>query len=1637
MDDADPSTPYYSRQVEGLVDLNGDGIPDRVRLDPDAGWVVNHGTGVSDTRGVGYGPTFAITHPEFELSLSEGTCGGQSTSVGGLLDTDGNGKPEIVRVLDGDLYAFHLESSPGVPDQQAGRLTGISDGSGAWTRITYANNKTETATAHAVPVPEIVVAEVRADVSPQGTGTRIAPTRFAYGDAKLTYDPLLARWSFGGYRRTVALTGLASRPNNWTSIDGVAVVTDRAPFAELSAGVDAYLLGGRVAKVTRLESTFDADPRPLLTVDVETDARVRAAAAYEHDLISLPSDTSGTDGQECFGADGEDGTYPIVDDAFCRRSTLVAQWSAIRWEGTASPTTGTANVLSGSYVETLDQRGRPTRIVSLGDVRRYDDDLCTTIHYAVPSSTTAPLLSVPAAIFVDDCGWGDASDGGGTAPNPTPGVAKILAGTRFHYDDLAHGWVDVGRPTSTVVERRSDDGALLQELATQQVGYGPLGVVDRVVRQRVTDPVTQVTTYEYDRFGASITAQTVTASDLDTVLTRQIASSVWPSVPFGLTTPTGEVFRSYRDAFGRPVQDTVQVSGGVELVANRSSYVDDPLRRSVTTTVFYGDTPATTSTDNATRWARATTYLDSFARPRFTQQELGSDYGGATVIKRFALYDELGRVTFEAAPFGWASVAFDPAAMTNLPYGTTYVFDRGGRLVKEVAGTGPQPGAVQSDLGQDIYPTLFGHYWIDGKYVQRVMGPSELGSTTPSFGAYDETYTTAAGWTVASSRYAASGSRLDHVEHDYDRFGRSIRTRRFQHAPTATGEVEWVQRYDSLGQLVEQQEPGVSPVVTHYDEWGSPIETEWMDGTTRRVTRFGYDGLARLTERRLLRIAQGQAEGDAESTDFYYYDEHSGDPDHPIGAALAGRLSWSETVGVAAHFYAYDALGRESSSTVVHADEGLPYTTRTVSTLAGVVDRVQYSFPAAVPGGVQSEEVIYSHDTAGRMRRIQLQDASGVRDLLASSSIDVLGRYRTLGLGNGVQEDYDFQPSGREELKSWQVRTAGDYRRVTYDEFDPEMRLKKYGERTTATANSTDPYTITTATYDALDRLVTSVSKRLATTTASHSYAYDDLGNQTAYTNGLSPSGGLKFQSDALDRDRLFEVRGTAPFFPPKWRFGHDGAGNVVSQQLYSGQSSEQPRTFSYDSASRVRTMARGNAFASLTYGPDGALAREEVISQGSLRRIRHYGPLIEQRQRPGGGVAVERYVPGPIGVLASVRGTGSSRSIVYSHADGRANRFFTDATGQVVQSAEYQPYGKIASQTGSVQSQDYSDDLFNGGDTYSEFGVVILGARIYDPSYGRFLQRDPIALVPRSSSGNPYAFSWGDPINFSDPTGLTPVPDGGTLYAHYNPADGTTAAYIATVAVMGMAFDLLSADVGSAGGALANVHGVGANVGGGSAHVSSSPWYKSAAEFVVDVPIGAAKSVYRTADQTVRNVVDLGGLSVAAFGKATGLYSYDHEVISDVGKAYESGATKEDILWGTAKGYVMALPNAIDGVVGGAIDGDGERVGAGLVDLRGGRGQIRAATATMAGVAGHVRSTASGARAPATVAAPAATQRPGRTGGQERLRQIAADPKAPSHVRGWILQEMNSIARGQRTTIRNRPIRDPGGFPTSVTRGV
>jgi RHS repeat-associated protein len=61
----------------------------------------------------------------------------------------------------------------------------------------------------------------------------------------------------------------------------------------------------------------------------------------------------------------------------------------------------------------------------------------------------------------------------------------------------------------------------------------------------------------------------------------------------------------------------------------------------------------------------------------------------------------------------------------------------------------------------------------------------------------------------------------------------------------------------------------------------------------------------------------------------------------------------------------------------------------------------------------------------------------------------------------------------------------------------------------------------------------------------------------------------------------------------------------------------------------------------------------------------------------------------------------------------------------------------------------------YTGREFDSESGLYYYRARFYDPTTGRFLQKDPIGY--KGSGVNLYTYAFSNPINLNDPLGLYP----------------------------------------------------------------------------------------------------------------------------------------------------------------------------------------------------------------------------------------------------------------------------------------
>ncbi len=104
-----------------------------------------------------------------------------------------------------------------------------------------------------------------------------------------------------------------------------------------------------------------------------------------------------------------------------------------------------------------------------------------------------------------------------------------------------------------------------------------------------------------------------------------------------------------------------------------------------------------------------------------------------------------------------------------------------------------------------------------------------------------------------------------------------------------------------------------------------------------------------------------------------------------------------------------------------------------------------------------------------------------------------------------------------------------------------------------------------------------------------------------------------------------------------------------------------------------------------------------------------------------------------------------------YYHSDhlGSAS-YITNLDGEVVQHVEYVPFGEVfLEERNNTWNTPF---LFNGKELDEETGLYYYGARYYNPRISLWYGVDPLA--ERTSNFSPYAYTYNNPIIYTDPEG-------------------------------------------------------------------------------------------------------------------------------------------------------------------------------------------------------------------------------------------------------------------------------------------
>ncbi|HLY19757.1 MAG TPA: RHS repeat-associated core domain-containing protein [Bryobacteraceae bacterium] len=285
---------------------------------------------------------------------------------------------------------------------------------------------------------------------------------------------------------------------------------------------------------------------------------------------------------------------------------------------------------------------------------------------------------------------------------------------------------------------------------------------------------------------------------------------------------------------------------------------------------------------------------------------------------------------------------------------------------------------------------------------------------------------------------------------------------------------------------------------------------------------------------------------------------------------------------------------------------------------------------------------------------------------------------------------------------------------------DADSRVKAKSETVSGT-NNTYSYT-----YDPAGRL-TGVTKNSATDT----YTYDSNSNRLTATTPAGTAGGTY---DAQDRLLTY---GTATYT------------YTANGELTSQTAGAQTTTYTYDVLGNLiaATLPNGTKISYIVDAENHRVGKEVngVSSTGFL-----YDGDQMVAQLNGSNQLVSQFVYGTTATSPDYMVSGGTTYRIFSDQLGSPVLVVNTSTGAIAEQIAYDEFGNVISDT----NPGFQPFGFAGGIYDQDTKLVRFGARDYDPSIGRWTAKDPTLFD--GGDTNLYSYVLNDPVNLSDPTGLS-----------------------------------------------------------------------------------------------------------------------------------------------------------------------------------------------------------------------------------------------------------------------------------------
>ncbi|MFI9274555.1 polymorphic toxin-type HINT domain-containing protein [Kitasatospora sp. NPDC052896] len=987
---------------------------------------------------------------------------------------------------------------------------------------------------------------------------------------------------------------------------------------------------------------------------------------------------------------------------------------------------------------THDAYGRVTATNDQGDTSTTADDLCTTASYADNTSawildkpaesrtvsvncSTTPTL--PANAVSDDLTFYDSSTTLGAAPTVgdptmTQKVTSYNGSTPVYTTEQTTTIDQYGRPTAALdaLNRKTTT------TYTPATGAEPTSIA-------VTDPMSHTTTTSYDPLR---------------------------DLPLTKTDPAAYVTTEQYDALGR-----------LTTVYEPGQAAPNPPNLKYTYTVSNtGPSVVDTYTLNDdTSYRQSETLYDAMLRARETQTQTVD--GGRTISD--TMYDTDGWQSETTDPYynsSAVSTSYVQAQVGQVPSETGYSYDAAGRRTASIAYA----------LGTQTWQTTTSY---GGNFTTTVPPAGQTATTT---------VTDARGQQTDLIQYK-SGVPTDYVNDpasDYTDTKYTYTPAGKQATETDPAGNSWSWNYNLLGQQTDAYDPDTGHTQSSYDAAGQLISSTDPRGS-QTTTAYDLDGRKTAT----YDTTSTQTLSSTNKLAAWTYDTVKKGLPTSTTSYSAGD-TYTTTV------LAYNNLAKPAATRMTLTGEG----TALVPT-SGYVTSYGYSLTGNLTnqgdpaeGGLPAENIAYGYDQFGEPTSLT-SNGGASWDYVNAVGYSEYGQplQYTFGTSTGeVWSTYTYDPQTRNitDIQTSASTVSGTIDDLNYA-YGNSTVSKGAGLLTSTTDKQNADTTVDTQCYQydyatRIQQAWTATDNCTATPAPGNSgtvggpvapywqsWTYDAAGNRTTQTdhdttgnttNDTTTSYQYPTAGSTTDQPHtLTSTTATGPNAAANTAsYTYDASGNTTA--INGGTLGNQTLTWTDQDKLATDTTTAGTT--SYVYDADG----NQLLRRDPGTTTLYAGDAQLALNTTSQTVSGTRYYTINGQAIAARTSTGT---VDYLAPDRQGTDQLTiNSTTQAVTRRQYLPFGQTRGTTPTTWP---GDTGYVGGHNDTTTNLETLGARLYDPTSGRFLSPDPILETTDPTQTNGYDYAGNDPVTESDPTGQCPAdlcgigtPIGGTGSSPSNP---------------------------------------------------------------------------------------------------------------------------------------------------------------------------------------------------------------------------------------------------------------------------